>query len=249
MQQLWNQTLDKLEKEDGLVEEKVVLDSFTFATNNNGFLGGFSQQNAKNRSLAAIQSRRQVAQQLKKMNRFAYSKWELDPAHPLIAEMQSTLTEPHFLKSVETVLHQDYPHVVLSESREMSDLFATHYTQGDFLSTHNDGVSGSWAVVISLVEDDYDAKIHGGGLQFQCPGRGKAGFCETLHPKFNTAVVFGTSVKVGDTWESGPDHQVLDVLREEGGRYAITGWWMDAKGNEWPDDLRVERDKMRGIKK
>ena len=191
----------------------------------------------------------QVAQQMHQLKLFSYSKWELDPSHPLVAEMEQTLTEPELVESVTELLRKDYPTLELSKSREMSDFFATHYAKGDFLSPHNDGASGSWAVVISLVEDDFDGTIHGGGLQFQCPGaeadHRNPEYCETLLPKFNTAVVFGTRVLVNGRMRAGPSHQVLEVLREQGGRYALTGWWMDASDDNWSDHDKEQLQQVR----
>ena len=109
--------------------------------------------------------------------------------------------------------------------------------------------------MIGLTDDGFEGAQHGGGLQFQCPGveprthPPKIDFCETLSPQFNTAVVFATRVNPPNEnrWITGPNHQVMDVTRPEGGRYAITGWWMDVR-DKVEGEFKAERDKMRSRK-
>ena len=49
----------------------------------------------------------------------------------------------------------------------LTDLFVTHYAEGDFLSAHNDGFSGSWAFVVSLASGPEWQPDFGGELCFQ----------------------------------------------------------------------------------
>ena len=259
MQRLWNQTMEHSLEEDSSTEKTCTTDQgddpprdkgWVFATNNNGILTRDPMfENQKTRSLHNITERRHVAHQMRSNNQFSYAKWELADAS-LIAEIEETLTEPRLLESITELIHTDFPDAqLLHDSREMSDIFVAHYTKGDFLSAHDDGITGTWAVIIGLVEDDFDGAVDGGGLQFQCPaGALENSWCETLYPIFNTAVLFSTRVKNGPDVSFGPIHQVLDVTRPQGGRYSITGWWMDAN-DVWSElDLR-ERDMARSRSK
>lgn len=228
-----------------------------YATNNNGtFRGtraGAGVNNAKVRSLDQIAARNVTAQQMKQANQFSYAKWELDPHHELVQEMEQTFLSKEIRDKVTEILSQmtnENENVDLA-AQELSDLFVTLYSTGDFLSTHNDGVSGTFAFVVSLMDagpsnhqwqDDF-----GGALAFQCEGAPSEGWCEVLNPTFNTAIFFQTMSNNGGS--VGPHHQVLPVTYRaelEGfRRFGLTGWYMDRK-NVMSDNARAERDKMRG---
>jgi Rps23 Pro-64 3,4-dihydroxylase Tpa1-like proline 4-hydroxylase len=218
-----------------------------YATNNNGKLGkGIS--NAKVRSLDNISARNATAQRMKQANQFSYAKWELDHDHELVQEMAQTFLSKEVVDLVTHVLSQTNNGVDLAQ-QELSDLFVTQYSTGDFLSAHNDGVSGTFAFVLSLMDgppnrqwqDDF-----GGTLRFQCEAPAP-GWCEALKPTFNTAIFFQTRGSHGGV--VGPMHEVLPVAYRaelEGfRRFGVTGWYMDRK-DEMSDSIKAERDKMRG---
>jgi len=152
------------------------------------------------------------------------------------------------IEKVQNILSETTKGDVELDSQELSDLFVTLYSTGDFLSMHNDGISGTFAFVISLMDapkaliTDHWKDHFGGGLRFQCQTQG---WCEELKPSFNTAILFQTRDGHGG---SGPMHEVLPVSYHadiEGfRRFGVTGWYMDRK-DIMPDDVRAERDQMR----
>ena len=250
--------------------------TFLFATNNEGT--PLSQNNAKTRSLDLISERNATAAAMSQSNLFSYAKWELHPSHDLVKDMESYFSSRETRSKVEKILgmHQDedddhHPNVQLAG--ELSDLFVTLYSTGDFLSPHDDGAAGTWAFVVSLMNspDTDDSEINGGGdveggvwkeeyggaLQFQCETEdprvdlGNIPWCEKLYPRFNSAVFIQTMVVVDD--ESGykvpgPMHQVLPVkypAELEGFfRFGLTGWYTDV-GDLMSENRKRERDKMR----
>lgn len=272
MKQLWDGTNSTCSatSSDGSVcdnSEKSATSSWQFTTNNNGVLAEVNS-NAKVRSLDNIDARNKTAHILKAHGLFSYAKWELHPSHPLVQEIEHAFST-EIKDTVEQFLRLNHPNVKLAP--HLSDLFVTFYSTGDFLSSHNDFESGTWAFVVSLMDgpttnDDpnnnnaggggpaaavWDATEFGGGLRFECP---KAPlhlpptrddeWCHVLYPSFNSAILFQTRVPSG----SGPFHEVLPVnwkAQEQGFyRFGLTGWYMDV-ADELSDVDRVERDKMR----
>jgi Rps23 Pro-64 3,4-dihydroxylase Tpa1-like proline 4-hydroxylase len=136
----------------------------------------------------------------------------------------------------------------------LSDLFVTLFSTGDFLSPHNDYMSGSWAFVVSLMEAPQDGAEwrdeFGGVLRFRCPhakgtrpSRYSKRFCEQVRPAFNTALIWRTI-------PTGPEHQVPHVSWKAEGegfrRFGFTGWYMDQDSAMLRDKNFVEeRNKMR----
>jgi Rps23 Pro-64 3,4-dihydroxylase Tpa1-like proline 4-hydroxylase len=215
---------------------------WTYATNTNG-------SNAKERSLERIPDRREQALQMKQSNMFAYAKWELEHGE-LFHEMQQQFLEPEIIQKVQTILSKQGVEVSLLP--QLSDFFVTQYSPGDFLSKHNDYLSGSWAFVVSLMdkeesnEDGQWQDEYGGHLRFECPtsvidendrtsqsiansNDDDSFWCTSVAPSFNTALIFQTGQYLNIT--RGPYHEVLAVSEaaEEAGyrRFSITGWYVD----------------------
>lgn len=222
------------------------LGAWKYATNNDGSGG---QGNEKTRNLENILSRNATAQTLKKMGYFSYSKFELDPSHPLVKEIENTFSRDVIMNTVKRIISTHQEHELVLSSK-LSDLFVTHYTTGDFLSAHNDGVSGTWAFVVSLMESPGGEKDQGweedfgGQLRFSCPDGGPtsdSGWCEMIRPEFNSALVFRTR-------PVGPMHEVLPVTWRAAAqgfrRFGITGWYME-ESDQMSSAAKAERDKMR----
>lgn len=227
-------------------------DTFVYASNNDGTYRD-ENSNAKIRSLEKIGARNIMARIMESAGFFTYTKWELRPNHALVQEMEEAFSKD-IRDTVSNILKPTYPNIELTS--ELSDLFVTLYSTGDFLSPHDDGTSGSWAFVISLMDGppglDWNAKDFGGGLRFECPydpqlagsTRFPTDWCETIYPTFNSAVIFPSRLN----GEAGPIHQVLPVTPKaeaEGFyRFGLTGWYMDAT-DVMDEHTRKQRDLMR----
>jgi Rps23 Pro-64 3,4-dihydroxylase Tpa1-like proline 4-hydroxylase len=229
--------------------------AWRYATNNDG--SSLANNNAKVRSMENIDSRNTTAQQMRNADLFSYSKWELDPSHSLVKEMEDAFKSQEMRTRFAKHIIKD-PTVNLAP--ELSDLFVTLYSTGDFLSPHNDGMAGKWAFVVSLMDGPDDTEWQGddfgGTLRFECPftdvkyqqppsaDNNANKWCETLAPSFNTAIVFQSMTLNG----AGPMHEVLPVKSRaevEGfRRFGITGWYMDVT-DDMPESVKAERDKMR----
>jgi len=251
--------------------------TFLLATNNEGTT--LHQNNAKTRSLDLISQRNETAAAMYQSELFSYAKWELHPSHDLVKEMESHFSSRETRSKVEKILgmHQNkdqdhHPNVQLAG--ELSDLFVTLYSTGDFLSPHDDGTSGTWAFVVSLMDspdtDDSEStgyldggggggvwkKEYGGALQFQCETEDprvnprNIPWCEKLYPRFNSAVFIQTRVVDAASGYKvpGPMHQVLPVkypAELEGFfRFGLTGWYTDVE-DVMSENSKRERDKMR----
>lgn len=276
MKQLWDTTNSNStcsvtsSSSDGSVcnsSENSAMNSWMYTTNNNGVLAAINS-NAKVRSLDQIDARNKTAHILKTNDLFSYAKWELHPSHPLVQEMEHAFST-EIKDTVQQFLRLNHPHVELAP--HLSDLFVTLYSTGDFLSSHNDFESGTWAFVVSLMDGPtnndnhneggggagaaaapvWDATEFGGGLRFECPKEPQIlpptrdeDWCKVLYPAFNSAILFQTRVPSG----SGPFHEVLPVhwkAQDQGFyRFGLTGWYMDV-ADELSDEDRIERDKMR----
>ena len=228
-------------------------DTFLFATNNDGAYRE-RHSNEKVRSLEKMGARGVIARLTQQYGQFSYSKWELHPNHRLVKEMEEAFSTG-IKNTVTDLLKANHTNIELSS--HLSDLFVTLYSTGNFLSPHDDGVSGSWAFVVSLMDgppgQEWNPADFGGGLQFECPlsaatvrtSFATIEWCETVYPTFNSAVIFQTRVPGGDT---GPMHQVLPVnakAESEGFyRFGLTGWYMDAS-DEMDEEAERQRDMMR----
>jgi Rps23 Pro-64 3,4-dihydroxylase Tpa1-like proline 4-hydroxylase len=255
MHEAWQDTLYLLECLSTIDDESTCpnkeMNAFHYATNNPGTFQGFTN-NVKVRSLDKIPQRNQTAHEMYQRDAFSYAKWELPPSHELVQEMEVYFTLLSTRQRVQRVLAKDYPNVHLQA--QLADLFVTYYGPGDFLSTHNDGVSGTWAFVLSLTQQPKTwTRDLGGTLQFACPP--SIGYqprrddpdywCEELVPTFNTAIFFNTRSPNGLL--PGPDHQVLPVnVGPESGylRFGLTGWYMDVN-DIMPEHHKAELEKMR----
>lgn len=167
--------------------------------------------NKKYRSNEDVRSRRAIVTQQNEKGLFAYSKYELTPQH-------------HFTNYVESLLLQDsvkntIASIVNMKLVSITDMFVSRFTQGDFLSLHNDGAAGSLAIAVNLSKDW--AEEQGGVLEFTCSPTQtskSAPVCLRIAPEFNSVVLFRTRPK------SLP-HRVTEVLSDSE-RLAITGWYL-----------------------
>lgn len=231
-------------------ENKKMGGSWRFATNNDG---EYYNVNQKTRSLQNIGQRNESARHLLRNGAFSYAKWEFDYEHSLVKEIESFLTRQDTADKVKTAvgLENDF-------HPGLSDIFVTHFSTGDFLSTHDDGFAGTWAFVISLLDHprndpNWNSDEFGGVLRFECPYNisdlpastryppGEIQWCEELSPSFNSAVFFRTRPK-------GPRHKVTPVEWSAASlgfrRYGITGWFTETDDN-MTEKEKKERDKMR----
>eukprot|EP00547_Thalassionema_nitzschioides_P010314 CAMPEP_0194231218 /NCGR_PEP_ID=MMETSP0156-20130528/44813_1 /TAXON_ID=33649 /ORGANISM="Thalassionema nitzschioides, Strain L26-B" /LENGTH=266 /DNA_ID=CAMNT_0038963831 /DNA_START=290 /DNA_END=1091 /DNA_ORIENTATION=- len=237
------------EKQDCSIDET---STFYYATNNKGTQ---STINAKFRSLEMIKERNAMAKSIYNSNRFSYAKWELHPSNPLVKEIDAFMSSQTTRNKVQNITADRHPG--LKFASELSDIFVTLYSTGDFLSPHDDGVAGTWAFVLSLTDGDgeWDLEKYGGGLRFQCEtdnARQAVSWCKSFAPTFNTAIFIQTRVVVPDHSRRvvgpGPFHEVLAVERaaEDEGffRFGFTGWYTD-EGDKMNELERRERDKMR----
>jgi hypothetical protein len=198
-----------------------------FTTNNAGSLeeGWRNNLNRKHRGLDNVEARTKTALKLFAKGMFSYSKWELDPRSALVKEMADHFLLPQTRATMARALNRTSD---TFSGKELSDLFVTHYDQDNFLSDHDDGVSGSVAFVLSLAAGPQWEKSFGGQLDFRCKakpsqrGKGPPKVCESLGPDFNNLVVFAT-------WPIGPTHRVAAVTAaaaERGWqRFGLTGWF------------------------
>lgn len=81
---------------------------------------------------------------------FSYSKWELAASHPVGAEMLDMVEMTMQRPDVRSLLTK----MTGEKLNGIPDYFITTYAQGDFLSIHNDGNSGSMAWVIAHAHED-----------------------------------------------------------------------------------------------
>jgi len=201
----WRKTMVKPDKDS----------PFLFTNNDAG-------SNSKMRSNDNIEQRRSEVQAVHKRGHFAYAKWELGVAHPMVKATYALMQN----KAVRSLLAK----VSGATLTEIADFFVTAYHTGDFLSIHNDGNSGSQAWIINLSKDW--SNIDGGELQFTCRD-GK-----TFVPKYNSLVMF-------ETRPSDLPHTVLPVRRTSGlPRFAMTGWYM-SNNDRFTDAEKKQNDLMR----
>ena len=154
---------------------------------------------------------------------FAYSKWELTATHPLYATFGEVMASAEVREAIAHVL--GLPPSAASDPRpalgNISDYFVTAYDDGDFLSTHSDGASGSLAWVLHLAgASGWDSAL-GGQLRFNGHSFGaQAVGARDFVPGHNRLLLFHTRPQF-------VPHQVLQVANRHGGpRFGATGWWM-----------------------
>ena len=213
--------------------------SWLYTTNSHG-------GNAKIRSVFRQSERRAEVGTLYKRGAFAYSKWELTSSHPLHHAMGEIMETADVKQAIARAM---WPNHGPSTGRglgaadealgEVSDYFVTAYDDGDFLSTHSDGASGSLAWVIHLTGHGGGwSSTSGGALRFN-QGR-VIKTPQDFEPGFNKLHLFLTR-------PSSCPHQVLPVSHSQAGaepRFGITGWYM-TKGDHFDANTKREHELMR----
>lgn len=174
--------------------------------------------NAKIRSVHQRAERRAFVQQMYKRGGFAYSKWELTASHALYRDIGELMASESVRTTVARALGLT---AEVASGRpalgNISDYFVTAYDDGDFLSTHSDGASGSLAWVLHLAGGDGWDSDNGGQLRFNAGSavRGNRDFV----PGHNRLLLFQTRPYF-------VPHQVLPVKAVREPRFGATGWWM-----------------------
>merc|ERR1712166_286511 len=140
---------------------------------------------------------------------FAYSKWELRRNASVFKRLRG------YMESAQSAVAQELKVSLVG----ISDMFVSCFDDGDFLSFHQDGYSGSIAFVMTLAKT---WTHNDGGLLQMC--QGQAG-CTDFVPRFNRLLLFRT--------RGGPviPHQVTQVTlktSETKKRFGLTGWYMDS---------------------
>ena len=156
--------------------------------------------------------RRKLASQMHKAGQFAYAKHELPPGHAVLQEISAYMLRSDTRNRIASALNTTGDQL---DGDELSDLFATSFAEGDFLSMHADGFSGTYAFVASLATGPWKPE-YGGALEMFC--RDTRQWCGSLAPKFNTLVVFKTRQPVG------PPHRVTMVQKEATGKWRRHGF-------------------------
>ena len=167
--------------------------------------------NKKYRSNEDIHNRRSIVTQQNEKGLFAYSKYELTPQHHFTKYVKSLLLQDSVKSSIASIVNMKFVSI--------TDMFVSRFTEGDFLSLHNDGVSGSLAIVVNLSKDWVEEQ--GGVLEFTCsPTQTSkiAPVCLRVAPEFNSVVLFRTRPK-------NLPHRVTKVLSNRH-RLAVTGWYL-----------------------
>jgi Rps23 Pro-64 3,4-dihydroxylase Tpa1-like proline 4-hydroxylase len=214
------------------------------------FLYATNEQNTKIRSLNNINERRSNAWRKRLSGQFAYGKWELNPTDSLFSEISEYMLLNETTTYIADTLGLN-PNTEQLSAQELSDLFVTHFTVGDFLSSHSDYYSGTFAFVVSLTagvtEGEWSQEGYGGGLALLCAdddSKQEAAFpdiCHHIEPAFNQLVLFRT--------RPGPLHSVEAVTAEGYARgfrrLAFTGWYMGVSDTFSEQELK-ERNAMRG---
>ena len=216
------------------------------------FLYTTNDRNKKIRSLGHIEGRRKNAWRMKRRGYFSYGKWEMNPDDLLLAQMSEHMLSKETVKLVSEVLSLDTKGEAINAT-ELSDLFVTHFTPGDFLSSHCDFYSGTYAFILSLTaglkSSEWSQSIHGGELALECnhesPPKQVSNpeICHIIPPLFNQLVLFPT--------RPGPLHCVKTVVNDGYSkgfrRFAVTGWYMGTSDSFSEKEIG-ERNKMRAKK-
>ena len=172
--------------------------SWLYATNSQG-------GNAKVRSVFRVAERRQEVEDIYLSRRFAYSKWELAARSPLYQAVGNMMATAEVREAVARAVGLAAAGGTPALG-SVSDYFITAYDQGDFLSTHSDGASGSLAWVLHLAKGAWD----GGALRFNA---GRAAPTQDFSPAFNRMLLFLTR----------PDHTRRQEDRKRGERTSTRG--------------------------
>ena len=157
-----------------------------------------------------------------KKGSFAYSKWELTTSHSLYRLMGEMMESRDVRRAIANVMWPDQSRGIRGLAAveggaaaddeklgAISDYFVTAFDDGDFLSTHGDGASGSLAWVLHLAGHHGGWNpTAGGALRFN--GGRVVKTARDFDPGFNKLLLFLTR----------PDfcpHQVLRVTHKEKG--------------------------------
>lgn len=107
---------------------------------------------------------------------------------------------------------------------KINELFASWYTDRDFLSPHSDGPNGVLGFVYNLSKDWKPQ--YGGNLHFQ--DKMNENLIEKINvPKFNTLTMFDLATSMGHM------HYVSEVVPNvKSKRLAMAGWWGQETGNK-----------------
>jgi hypothetical protein len=214
-------------------EEAGSVCSWLYTTNSRG-------GNQKIRSVWTREKRKREVQEMYARGGFSYSKWELTAGHELYRAMGELMEDPDVRTAIAKAhwpADADKPDVAASHLGNISDYFVTAYGDGDFLSTHSDGASGSLAWVLHLAKDGDWEGSSGGELRFN-PGT-NVNAARDFAPAFNRLLLFLTR-------PNHTPHQVLPVRRPPHAepRFGATGWFM-TRGDHFSAAVKQENDKMR----
>uniref|UniRef100_A0A7S3AV39 Prolyl 4-hydroxylase alpha subunit Fe(2+) 2OG dioxygenase domain-containing protein n=1 Tax=Haptolina ericina TaxID=156174 RepID=A0A7S3AV39_9EUKA len=211
--------------------------AWLYTTNDNG-------GNRKIRSVQRIAERRAAAESLRRKGRFCYSKWELTASHELYPSVGALMSMPVMRKQIAGLLGYDTKDTM----GNIADYFVTAFDEGDFLSTHNDGSSGSAAWVLHLAKG-WD-KSRGGELRFDSSVNQPTDFA----PAFNRMSLFLTR-------PGYVPHEVLPVrpappqrrLQMMPGvptasqpRFGLTGWYMTPHDHFTRADI-IQNELMKAV--
>lgn len=211
-----------------------------------GWLYTTNDLNSKSRGNDNIVNRSILAERSRQAGQFSYSKWELAPEHDLVQEIKAYLASKEIREKVQALVGSK------ELNGALSDIFVTQFAPSNFLTQHNDGYSGTWAIVLSLATSSPKwQQGYGGELAFKCHAelgtdlRGaNQDTCRKLGPKFNSVVLFRTNNPA-----IGPPHQVLPVASAAGEagfrRFGVTAWYTEVDEVMSEEFVRENR-KMRG---
>ena len=142
---------------------------------------------------------------IKKLNngQFSYSKYEYENNSPVLKEIDEYLNSPKVLNKISELTG--------TKIKKTTDIFISKFTQGDFLSTHNDINLGRYAFIIYLNES-WDRSCDG-DLNLIT----KENIHIPIYPEYNKLVLM-------DIKSRELPHYINTVKCNN--RYAITGWFM-----------------------
>lgn len=208
-------------------EEEGGVCTWLYTTNSHG-------GNAKIRSVHQRDERRRFVQEMYRRGGFAYSKWELSASHPLYRGLGDMMASDSLRAAVAHTLGMAHDEAN-PPLGNVSDYFVTAYADGDFLSTHSDGASGSLAWVLHLSGTDGWDAASGGALRFNAGTAVKG--ARDFVPGHNRLLLFLTRPHI-------VPHQVLPVRETHGPRFGATGWWM-TRGDHFDAHTARENAAMR----
>lgn len=211
---------------------------WTFATNNKGTPELTMENiNTKTRSRDKVEVRRRIATRWAQEGQFAYAKWELLACqHPIVQETIDFLLSNATRTRVARLLGLPTAHRLDG----LTSFFYSLFGAGDFLATHADAYSGTYAVVASLAVGEWQPDFGGELLLYSSSTK----TWQSFPPKFNTMTLFKTR---NGPKQTGPDHRVTPVTKhaEEAGffRFGFTAWYKDVE-DAFDDFSQLELKRM-----